>query len=478
MAKIIVKFGYMKPSKKNRDSFVEYIAKRDGVIKNIHSFGQKPSTTKQNQLIKRIIKKFPKMIEHELYQEYQQKKTIYSASEFITTIEEKSLQELSNIDEYVQYIAQRPRVVKEGSHGLFSIQDSPLVLKHVKESIKNHPGNIWTVIVSLKREDATRLGYDNLNLWKSFVRSQQNVLAKHLKIDSKNFEWYAAFHDESHHPHLHLVMFAKDGKQGYLNKQSMNKIRSAFAREIFKDEHLHIYKKQTHYRDQLKLASKENVHERIDALNQNIKNIPRIDSLLIELNKELLILSGKHTYGYLPKPLKRLVDEIVNEVSVTPHVRGLFDLWYEQRNEILSTYTSKPEQIRHLADIDEFKSIKNMVIKSAKEINISIIKPKEVVISPHSTDSTNAVDFIDANNSQLEIEIQLSKQKDNSKNSDESKKTENSKINISASFRLLFQISNLFETSMLKRVQNYQVDQKILLKIRKQKIALGQLIND
>ncbi|QIK86635.1 hypothetical protein G7061_08435 [Erysipelothrix sp. HDW6B] len=486
MTKLIIKFGYMKPNKKNRTGFIEYIAKRDGVIKNIHSFGHKPSTSKQKNLITNLLKKYPNMQSHELYQEYLTKKSIASTSEFISYVEETMIEELSHIDEYVQYIAERPRVVKEGHHGLFSISDEPLVLEHVKEVVKEHPGNIWTAIISLKRNDAKRLGYDSLNLWKSLVRSKQNDVARYLKIDTENFEWYGAFHDESHHPHVHLVMFAKDGKQGYLNQKSMDQIRFVFAREMFKDEHLHIYKKQTQHRDQLKLVSKELIQEHITSLNQNIESDPKIDSLLLQLHRELKSMKGKQSYGYLQKPLKRLVDAIVDELSKNLHVQKLLDLWYEQRNEILSTYTNKQEQIHHLSDLDEFKSIKNTIIKLAKEIQTTEQIPKIIIDTPIPVKEMKEEDQRNFEESVLLIppesedvrEIETYSRKGTQSDIQYVSPNRNNSMMTSDSIRLLYQISNLFESSMMKRVHNYQVDHRLILKIRKQKITLGQHEND
>lgn len=491
MTRLIVKFGYMKTNKRNRSGFVEYIAKRDGVIKNLQSFAHKPTTKKQEDLIDKLIKKFPDIKSNELYQEYLSHKTIGSASELITNIEESSLQELSNMHEYVQYIAQRPRVIKEGTHGLFSIHDEPLILEHVKSEVKNHPSNIWTAILSVKREDAMRLGYDNLNLWKSLIRSKQNEVAKQLKIDPDNFKWFAAFHDEAHHPHVHMIMYAKDGKQGYLNQKSMNAIRSAFAKEIFKDDLLHIYKQQTQARDNLKLTSKEYIQKQIHNINQQFKVNPKLENQLMTLSQSLQTLSGKHQYGYLPKPLKKQVDDIVDELSSVPQVQKLFDLWYQQRQEVLNTYTSKREEIRHLSDLNEFKSIKNTIIKLAKGINInSTYKNTTVTIHIASLDKDDQLC-----NPNLEVEKESPKEyihtpiPDSNSITHSSTRIQNDSdstfhddnnhpIVLNQGIKLLYHVSHLFESSMIKRVHNYQVDHKLILKIRKQKIALGQHEND
>lgn len=482
MARLIVKFGYMKPNKRNRSGFIEYIAKRDGVIKNIQSFAHKPVTQKQTALIHKLFNKFPDIKSHELYKKYLSSQTIGSASELITHIEESSLLELSTMHEYVQYIAQRPRVVKEGTHGLFSIHDEALILEHVKNEVQNHSGNIWTAIISLKREDAIRLGYDNLNHWKILIRSKQIDLARHLKIDPDNFKWFAAFHDESHHPHVHLIMYAKDGKQGFLNQTSMDGIRSSFAREMFKDDLLHIYQKQTQVRDNLKLASKDYIQEQIQSINQQFQINPQLEHQLIELSQLLKTLPGKHQYGYLSKPAKKLVDEIVDEVSSAPEVQKLFDLWYQQRQEVLNTYTSKKEEIRHLSDLNEFKSIKNTIIKLAKEIQV-IPNPQTQSID-ESTDTDLRSVFIKPaqsepfNTANQSYNVPDQNQHPTNSKQDDIDKKSDLNIPVAQSIKLLHHVSQLFESSMLKRVQNYQVDHKLMLKIRKQKIALGQHMDD
>lgn len=487
MAKLIVKFGYMKPNKKKRENFIEYIAKREGVIKNLNKVGNNPPTLKQRNLIKKLVKRYPEIKDDELFEAFNTNQSIATATELITHYEEKILQESSSRDEYVQYIAERPRVVKEGTHGLFSSHDEPLVLQHVKETIKQHKGIIWTAIISLKREDAYRLGYDNLELWKTLIINKQNELSTSLKIDSQNFQWYGAFHDEAHHPHVHLVMLSKDEKQGYLSKQSMTKIRSSFSREIFKDDLLHTYKKQTQYRDQLKLISEEAIQERIQAINLSIEDDSKINDLLINLNHQLRLLPGKHTYGYLSKSLKAIVDTIVDELSKTEPVQELFDLWYEQRNEVLSTYTNKKEQIRHLSDINDFKPIKNIIIKEAKSITTLLTNSEIQVEVDSPTQSEVSVDDLEVVNQDPVViptgefaqksRINLTPIVESKVASKHSTFNQHSSLS-THSVRLLFQISKLFETSMVNKAQNYSTDQKILLKIRKQKIALGQHKDD
>ncbi|CAM3594255.1 relaxase MobL [Erysipelothrix anatis] len=283
-------------------------------------------------------------------------------------------------------------------------------------------------------------------------------------------------------PTFILVMYAKDGKQGYLNQVSMDAIRSSFAREIFKDDLLHIYQKQTQAREDLKLASKEYIQEQIQNINRHFKMNPRIEDKLNLLSRELEIIKGKHQYGYLPKPIKQIVDEIVNEVSNDPNIQKLFDLWYQQRQEVLNTYSSKKEEIRNLSDLHEFKPIKNMVIQLAKEIilthdpHVETTKPS-VIVKNDNTVQTPPQNY---NKEDSDTET-IKYNKHEASNIDvEPYRHEDKEIvfPVSSSIKPLYQVSKLFESSMIQRAHKYQVDHKLILKMRKQKIALGQHEND
>ena len=483
MPRVIVKCGYMKPNSKNRAGFVEYIAKREGAIKILENISNKPATKKQMQLITQLKDKFPGITNTEEYRDYLESKTISSASELITCVEENMYHELGNIENYLSYIAERPRVVKEGTHGLFSDLGEHIVLERIKNKINEHQGNVWTTIVSIKKEDAIRLGYDTLSSWQTLIRSKRNEMAKQLKIDPDNFEWYAAFHDESHHPHAHIVMFAKDGRQGYLNEVSIDNLRSNFGREIFKDDLLHIYEQQTEYREQINLASKEYIQERISEINSNLQHNEVIDAKLLALSSRLKEASGKHQYGYLPKGVKKIVDEITNIVSSDKQVSELFDLWHEQRQEVLNTYTDRKEQIRNLADINEFKSIKNAIIKLVDGINFDeTINPPVDDYIPLKVETTNSpnIDNKPLSEDIADTEVYIPPLKEIESSVDISSKKENSKspMPISLSVRLLYHISKMFEHSMLNQTKNYHADKKILQKIKKQKVALGKNPDD
>lgn len=480
MPRIIAKFGYMKPNLSTRSNFIEYISKRDGVIKNIESFKDKPVTSKQTKLINELIAQFPNVTKSRLYKEFETNQKLGLASELITYIEENHFEKLNNIEQYVEYIANRPRVIKEKSHGLFSSRDDPIILSEVKEEIKNHKGNVWTAIISLKREDAERLTYNNLDSWKILVRSQTNTLADNLQININNFKWYGAFHNESHHPHIHLVMYSTNEKEGYLNKSSIDKIRSSFAKNIFKHDLMNIYKKQTEYRDELKLSSKTYLESIVSTINESQTHNQEIENRLILLSNILKDTKGKHTYGYLNKSTKRIVDEIVNLASQDSNIKKLLDLWYKQRQEILYTYTDEKTKIDNLSDIDAFRSVKNIVIKVAKEIDDPSIAMKEVIIDIKEKDieenTTNPnINVFDKQEEIEELLIDDSKafKSPEPKQFKQNHKNASNSNTLSASIKLFYHISNMIEKSLIDNTHKYHADKELLKSIKRKKLILG-----
>ena len=436
----------MKPNASKRSGFIQYIAKRDGAVFIKKDNKLKPATVNQRKLIKNLFSKYPDIKNFPEYKTFQNISTIESASELICSIEENYYNELSNVGEYITYIAQRPRVIKSGTHGLLSDTNDDIVLQQVKETVANNQGNIWTTIVSLKREDAVALGFDDVNSWKSLIRSKRNTLSKSLKIDPDNFEWFASFHDESHHPHVHIVMYAKDGKQGYMNKQSINDIRSSLANEIFKDELLNVYKQQTEYRDNIKLLSKDYLNETVLNIKSNIKPLPSIDEELIFLSKQLKQIGGRKSYGYLPKKIKDLVDEIVDEVSKDENIEQLLQLWFDQKNIIQSNYSDSNVTYVNISSLPEFKSIKNYIIKIADDINLAKV---EINTTSTQVTITNALDnYIDnILDNQLELNneksvettlIKLNKQDRDTSNSHNNESEEYYGSTLFSSIKLLY----------------------------------------
>ena len=311
MAQIIAKFGYLKG--KSRGGYAKYIATREGVEKLDESLRDRPVTQSQQEFINKLLEDFPDSKELWEYEDYKKSPTLGSASEFISAALELHMGELSGRSGYLKYMGTRPRVEKQGSHGLFSHAGEPISLGKVAQEVDAHRGNIWTAIYSLRREDAQRLGYDSASRWRDLLRAQAGKLAEGLKIAPSHLKWYAAFHNEGHHPHVHLIAYSTKPGEGFLTKQGMEKIRSALAQEIFRQDLVSVYEQQTAHRDELRRVSREKVAGLVEEINQGSCENPQEEQLLRELAKRLSHVRGKKVYGYLRPDLKALVNQIVDE---------------------------------------------------------------------------------------------------------------------------------------------------------------------
>ena len=371
MARLITKFKYLKPEdRKNIGGYAEYIATREGVEKIDESRKFAPATNKQKQLIKKILSDFPDSRSSLEYEDYLKDKTIGTASEFITRVLEENADEMMHTTTYADYIATRPRVERIGSHGLFTDDGVAVDLQKVSDELNAHTGNVWTAIVSLRREDAERLGYDNGSRWRDMLRSQTQTLSENMKIPMSNLRWFAAFHNEGYHPHVHMIVYSTDPTEGYLSEKGLMALRSSFAKDIFAQDLLCEYKKQTEHRDALKVQSREVLAELIAKINSGTYDNPQVEDLLQALAKRLAVTNGKKQYGYLRKDIKEIINSIVDELGKDERIAALYDLWYESKETALKVYTeSRPERLP-LSQNKEFKSVKNMVIAEAMKLNL------------------------------------------------------------------------------------------------------------
>jgi len=368
MPRIIFKCRYLKNSAVHLENLVEYVATRDGVEKISPVSRDNHVTQKQELLIADILTQLPDTADLFEYEDYIKQPTVENASEFINAALDQNMDQLSHQEIYVNYIATRPRAEKLGTHGLFSDDDAPLVLSKVMEEVGQHTGNVWTPIISLRREDADRLGYDNAAAWMALIRKHRNIFAEQMKIDPENLRWYAAFHNEGHHPHCHMLVYSVDHREGYVTKPAIEKMRSGLAREIFQQDLIHVYSEQTEQRNTLAEQSRDALKEIIERMNGGTCKSETIKSLLSHLAERLKHTSGKKKYGYLKAPLKAVVDQIVDELAKDARVADAYAKWYELRNEVLRTYKDVLPDPLPLSQQKEFKSIKNMVIAEAMNI--------------------------------------------------------------------------------------------------------------
>ena len=398
MAHLITKFKYLKPEdRKNVGGYAEYIATREGAEKIDESRKFAPATDKQRRLIQKILADFPDSRSSLEYEDYLKDKTIVTASEFITRMLEENADEMMHTKTYADYIATRPRAERFGSHGLFTDDGVAVNLQKVSNELNSHTGNVWTAIVSLRREDAERLGYDNGSRWRDMLRSQAQTLSENLRIPMRNLRWFAAFHNESHHPHIHLIAYSTNPNEGYLSEKGVMALRSSFAKDIFAQDLLCEYKKQTEHRDALKVQSREVLAELIDKINGGTYDNPQVEDLLQALAKRLAVTNGKKQYGYLRKDIKEIINSIVDELGKDERIAALYDLWYKSKETALKVYTeSRPERLP-LSQNKEFKSVKNMVIAEAMKLNLPTDEVEETdeAVEPDSEPTAEEIEGAD-----------------------------------------------------------------------------------
>ena len=272
---------------------------------------------------------------------------------------------------YMRYIATRPRAEKHGEHGLFGAEDA-VDLEKTMDELKEHEGNVWTIIYSLRREDAARLGYDNAASWRALLRSKQADFAEAMQIPPSQLRWYAAFHDEGDHPHIHMMLWSDDPKYGFLRKDKLLHLQSVLTNMIYADELKEVYvQKDIAYKDVTE-AARAAMRRIIDQL-ESVENPPEsIQKKLLELALELRTVSGKKQYGYLKKPLKDKVDSIVDELEKLPEVAAYYAVWNDLRDTLEGYYKSKPRQHNPLSQQKEFRAIKNAIIQEAERLRCQL----------------------------------------------------------------------------------------------------------
>ncbi len=383
MARIVTKFKYLKPNRKvSAGGYAKYIATREGVEKIDDTKKFAPATAKQKNLIEKILKDFPDSKDMFECADYLEKQNAGSASDFISRVMEDYAYEISGRKAYANYIATRPRAERFGSHGLFTDDGIQVQLSKVTEELDKHKGNIWTAIISIRREDAERLGFNTGARWRDMLRTQTEALAKNLKIPMENLRWYAAFHNESHHPHVHLIAYSTVENEGYLTQKGVENLRSSFAKDIFQQDLLCIYERQTEHRDKLRAEARDIVEDLVSKINSEIYISASVQHKLLELADRLSKTKGKKVYGYLKPDVKAIVDSIVEELASDDRIKKLYDLWYEQKENTIRTYTDEMPDRIPLVNNKEFKSIKNAVIKEALKLNIT----KDEVEESENTD--------------------------------------------------------------------------------------------
>lgn len=366
-------------------------------------------------------------------------------------------------ENYIDYISGRPGVVKDENmqHGLFSAPGYEINLEQVMDEVANHEGPVWINVISLKREDAERLGLNNIESWQEFIRSHVSDLSDTFNIESKNFRWYAAFHNESYHPHVHLVVYSTDPEEGFLKKTGIEKLKSKFVNDIFKDELKNVYTEKSNQRQVVKEQAKERLLFSLSKMPKVEYNNPEFVMKMQVLSERLKRISGKKVYGYLSRDIKDQVDEIVKMIAEIPEVKDAYDKWSEYQKAIEGYYKDNPKDEVPLWKNQEFRSIANMVIKEALVIGVGDNPSKE------DMDKLKALADAGDKNSKAAYYAIVQKQNDEA--------TKDYMANAVA--RLLNKLEQLMNQSIEGNSdpkQNHFKDKKTRMKERKKKEALGE----
>ena len=376
MPKLIVTSRYLKSGSGKRKQlyhYVKYIATREGSVPIPNANETAPATKSQQELISSLLHDFPDSKELFEYEDYQKNPTIKNGSALISVILDRNMDRLTSRENYVGYLANRPGTVKFGSHGLFSQSDEPINLEKVAKDIANHGGNVWTHVVSLRRDNAQAMGYDNLKAWRELVKRQISNIAKNQKIDMANLKWYAAFHDKKTNPHVHIIVYSTNEREGFLTNHGIEKIRSGFANDIYADELHHLYAQQTDLRNLMKKESEQLMQKLADNISQNDVDNAELIDLVAKLHEQLNSSKGKKVYGYLKADVKKTVDEIFIRLAENESIQKMYSLWCEMEQQKHDVYSSAKLQFPKLADNKEFKSVKNMIIRTVLDMNYPVI---------------------------------------------------------------------------------------------------------
>lgn len=366
MSKIIFTSRYIKnPAKVNAGKLIRYMGTREGVEKLPDGIDNKPPTQKQRDLICECITAVPEALMYPELKMYQEQETRYTATEFLDAFIERNADRIDGVKKLVQYYGERPGVEKLGRHGLFSQTDDKIDMDEIADEVSNHEGILWTHVISLRREDAERLGYNNADAWKELVRRNALQIAEAHKIEPSQLQWYGAFHNTTHHPHIHLIVYSKDTKQGYLTNKGIENMRGVFAKDIFRNEMYLAFTLETQIRDEVRAETKKRIDELLRDTETPTSASEEIQNLYVRLTSQLSDYKGKKVYGYLPKNIKQTVDSIVAELAKDERIAELYYEWNKANREKLSVYYDKKKPDIPLEENKEFRNIKNAVIRSA-----------------------------------------------------------------------------------------------------------------
>lgn len=371
MARLIFISPYMKGG---RDAArlahrTRYFATREGVQLLKDDNAHLPVTKKQQQYIRRLLRSFPEARELPEHEDYANTPNRQTAFALIAQIHEDFIEPMDGRENYLDYVANRPGVKALGEHGLWDANGKVPSLENAVAEVARHTGNVWTPVISLSRENAERLGYTDLKNWQEIINASITDIAKGYKIHPDRLRWYAAMHEKEKHIHVHMVLFSTDPKEGYLSRQGIRSIKSALVSTIYRNDRLHIFEQKDEQRGLLRQEAEAWMTTLIEQMSTGTLQSDKLELLVTDLAQRLQEVSGKKVYGYLPPRVKRIVDEIVDELAKDERVSSAYALWQDLREQLCIDYNQTPPQRVPLSQQKEFKTVRNMVIRETLRLS-------------------------------------------------------------------------------------------------------------
>ena len=467
MARLIQKTGFI--GRKSAGGYMKYIATREGVEVLT---GKGPATEKQKEMVAKLLKDFPDMRDSFEYEDYKQAPTLHTASALISAALDSHMQNLQSENGYLKYIATRPGAEKHGAHGLFGREENADLNTAIRD-LTSHDGNVWTIIYSLHREDAERLGYNSAAAWQKLLVRQQSKFAEAFHVPVSALHWYAAYHDADTHPHIHMMIWTD--QETVLKRDAVVKLRSAMTNSIFQAELENLYiRKDAAYKDVTE-AARTAMHGLVDRL-ESIKNPPEsIQQKMLELALELRTVGGKKQYGYLKKPLKDKVDSIVDELEKLPEVAAYYDVWNGLRDTLEGYYKNRPRQRNPLSQQKEFRAIKNAIIQEAERLRQQMEQAQRAS-EPESSQVDTPSD--EETSSDTSTNPTLADENTSSVTSHSARLP--SEYLLNSTIRLFHQMGQIFRENAAppSNPMGIRVDSKRRKKLRQKRLAMGHKQDD
>ena len=448
---------------------MKYIATREGVEVLT---GKGPATEKQKEMVAKLLKDFPDVRDSFEYEDYKQAPTLHTASALISAALDSHMQNLQSENGYLKYIATRPGAEKHGAHGLFGREDNAN-LTAAMHDLSSHDGNVWTIIYSLHREDAERLGYNNAAAWRKLLISQQNKFSEAFHIPASTLHWYAAYHDADTHPHIHMMIWTD--QETVLKRDAVVKLRSVMTNSIFQAELENLYiRKDAAYKDVTE-AARAVMHDLVDRM-ETVSELPvSIQQKLLELATELRAVSGKKQYAYLKKPLKDMVDSIVDELEKLPEVAAYYSVWNGLRDTLEGYYKNRPRQHNPLSQQKEFRAIKNAITQEAERLRQQMEQTQAATEQDSSQDEEPS-----AENTSTDASANPTLADENTSSAASHHARLSSEYLLNSTIRLFHQMGQIFRDNAAppSNPMGIRIDSKRRKKLMQKRLAMGHKQDD